>query len=158
MRTAAVLSFIHPFLPSNKREGRVPERPALILLVDDVEDARDIYSTYLTFHGYEIVCAADGPEAIRVAEQQRPTLILMDLRLPGMTGTEALHALRARPQFANVPIVAFTAHALDDERREALRDGFDAFITKPCLPDDLLSTINDILAQWPVRRVGDREE
>jgi CheY-like chemotaxis protein len=127
----------------------VPDRPALILLVDDVEDARDIYSTYLTFHGYDIVCATDGPEAIRVAEQRRPTLILMDLRLPGMTGTEALHTLRANRQFANVPIIAFTAHALDDERTQALREGFDAFVSKPCLPDDLLTAINAILAQWP---------
>jgi two-component system, cell cycle response regulator DivK len=127
----------------------VRDRSALILLVDDVEDTRDIYSTYLTFHGYKIICAADGPEAIRVAEQLHPTLILMDLRLPGMTGTEALHKLRAKPQFADVPIVAFTAHALDDERTKALREGFDAFITKPCLPDDLLTAINGILAQWP---------
>jgi CheY-like chemotaxis protein len=114
---------------------------AVILLVDDVEDARDIYSTYLTFKGYHVVCAANGDEALARAREHRPDLILMDLRMPGLTGTQAMRALRADDQFRSVPIVALTALALDDDRREALRAGFDAVITKPCLPDELLAAI-----------------
>lgn len=114
---------------------------AVILLVDDVEDGRDIYSTYLTFKGYHVVCAANGDEALARAREHRPDLILMDLSMPGLTGTQAMRALRADDQFRSVPIVALTAHALDDERREALQAGFDAVITKPCLPDELLAAI-----------------
>ena len=114
---------------------------AVILLVDDVEDGRDIYSTYLTFKGYHVVCAASGDEALARAREHRPDLILMDLSMPGLTGTQAMRALRADDRFRSVPIVALTAHALDDERREALQAGFDAVITKPCLPDELLAAI-----------------
>jgi CheY-like chemotaxis protein len=114
---------------------------AVILLVDDVEDGRDIYSTYLTFKGYSVICAANGDEALARAREHRPDLILMDLSMPGLTGTQAMRALRADDRFRSVPIVALTAHALDDERREALQAGFDAVITKPCLPDELLAAI-----------------
>jgi two-component system, cell cycle response regulator DivK len=76
-----------------------------------------------------------------LAREHRPDLILMDLSMPGLTGTQAMRALRADDQFRSVPIVALTAHALDDERREALQAGFDAVITKPCLPDELLAAI-----------------
>jgi CheY-like chemotaxis protein len=73
-------------------------------------------------------------------------LILMDLQMHGMTGTEAMRLLREHPQLAGVPIVAFTAHALERERVEALRDGFDGVIPKPCLPDDLVTLIEEYLS------------
>lgn len=113
----------------------------LILLVDDFDDALDIYSTYLTHKGYRVEVAMDGAEAVAKAEQSLPALILMDLRMPILDGTAVLTRLRSDPRFASTPIIALTAHALDEQRRLALAAGFDAVIAKPCLPDDLVTAI-----------------
>jgi CheY-like chemotaxis protein len=120
---------------------------SLILLVDDFTDAREMYEEYLTFRGYRIVTAASGAEALRIAHAERPSLILMDLRMMGMDGTETMRALRNDGTFANVPIVAFTAHALVDEHDAAMLNGFDAVIRKPCLPDELVTLIQALLAE-----------
>lgn len=120
----------------------------LILLVDDFEDATDIYSTYLRHCGYSVDCAASGPEALAAARQRRPGLILLDIRMPDMTGTEVMRMLRSDPEFRTVPIVALTAHALDDERQDALSAGFDAVVAKPCLPDELLAFIENLMTNW----------
>jgi CheY-like chemotaxis protein len=121
----------------------------LILLVDDFEDARDIYSTYLRFRGYRVTVAGSGADAIALAQTERPDLVLLDVRMPSMTGTEAMRVLRRDPRFRDVPIVALTALAMEDERIEALAAGFDAVIPKPCLPDDLLAAIARLLGESP---------
>jgi len=126
--------------------SRVPQLQPLVLIVDDFDDAREIYEQYLTFKGYRVVTAASGAQAIAVARAERPSVILMDLRMMAMTGTEALQVLRLDPAFSQVPIVAFTAHALDEEKRSALADGFDEVIAKPCLPDELMVAIDRLLA------------
>ena len=113
----------------------------VILLADDFEDAREIYGTYLTLHGYDVVLTVNGRDTVTQATTRRPDMILLDLRMPGIGGIEALHQLRANRALADVPIVAFTAHALEDERVNALRHGFDAVLAKPCLPDELVSFI-----------------
>lgn len=121
-------------------------RSALILLVDDFEDALEIYQQYLTFKGYNVVTASNGPDAIDIALRERPALILMDLQMAVMSGTQTMLSLRNDPQFVPCPIVAFTAHALESERVAALRDGFDDVIPKPCLPDELCARVDKILA------------
>lgn len=120
----------------------------LILLVDDFEDARHIYGSYLEFRGLRVICAEGGREAIDYAREHRPDVILMDLRMPEVSGVDAMRALRSDPSFTNVPIVALTAHALDAERKEALQAGFDGVISKPCLPDELFRAIAAVLATW----------
>lgn len=117
-----------------------------ILLVDDFEDGLDMYQEYLTYRGYRIVPARTGEEAIVQARAHRPDVILMDLRMPGMTGTDAMRVLRSDPAFQHVPIIALTAHALDSERTDALAAGFDDLIPKPCLPDHLALAVERILA------------
>lgn len=118
----------------------------LILLVDDNADGREMYNEYLTFKGCRVIVATDGANGIDKARTEHPDVILMDLRMPSMTGTEAMRSLRADPTFARVPIVALTAHALDGEHAKARAAGFDAVILKPCLPDDLLTEIEHLLA------------
>ena len=124
----------------------------LILLVDDYDDALEIYATYLTFHGYRVQTARDGREAIDAARETEPAMVLMDLRMPVLDGTGALRLLRDIPRLRSVPVIALTAHALEDERVAALAEGFDAVIAKPCLPDDLLRAVRDVLA---ARRAAD---
>ena len=118
----------------------------LILLAEDYEDAQDIYSTYLRHHGYRVAVATTGPEAITLAHAETPALILLDIRMPGMTGTRAMQILRTDAKFAGVPMVALTAQALEGERAAALAAGFDQVISKPCLPDELLRSIRTMLA------------
>jgi two-component system cell cycle response regulator DivK len=118
----------------------------LILLVDDFVDGREMYAEYLSFRGYRVVTADSGVDAVRIAKlPDRPTLILMDIRMPNLDGTAAMKVLRQDPGFAAVPIVALTAHALEDERAAALLDGFDGVISKPCLPDELVERIQPYL-------------
>src|SRR5688572_31576868 len=117
-----------------------------ILLVDDFEDGLDMYHEYLTYRGYQVVVARDGEEAIAQAKRHRPDLILLDIRMPAMTGTDVMRVLRADPSFLSVPIIALTAHALEAEKVAALAAGFDELIAKPCLPDALVAAVERILA------------
>jgi CheY-like chemotaxis protein len=117
-----------------------------ILLVDDFEDGLEMYQEYLTYRGYQVVVARGGEEAIVQARVHRPDVILLDIRMPGMSGTDALRVLRSDPSFQHISIVALTAHALDGERIAALMAGFDDLIPKPCLPDQLAIAVERILA------------
>jgi two-component system cell cycle response regulator DivK len=119
----------------------------LILLVDDFLDALEMYEEYLQFKGYRVVTATDGPSAIEIARSQRPALILMDLQMGGVTGTQAMRVLRADAGFDGMPIVAFTAHALEEQRVEAMNAGFDEVVAKPCLPDELVAAVERLLAR-----------
>lgn len=121
------------------------ERSSLILLVDDFEDALDIYGQYLTRRGHRVVIARNGPEAVQSAHAHRPDIILLDLAMPSISGIDVVRTLRADRTFAKRPIVALTARALEGERLEALRAGFDEVIPKPCLPDELADSVQRML-------------
>lgn len=125
------------------------DRPT-ILLVEDFDDARELYSTCLRSSGYDVIEAATGNDAVALARSARPNLILMDLLLPGMDGWQATAELKSDPQLKDVPIVALTAHALTDERERITRLGCDAFLAKPCLPPDLIRTVDRILGRSSV--------
>ncbi|HVG55440.1 MAG TPA: response regulator [Vicinamibacterales bacterium] len=134
-------------LQPSRKLGPGDSTSPLILLAEDYEDAQDIYSTYLRLHGYRVALAATGPEAITLAHAETPAMILLDIRMPGMTGTEVMQILRTDAKFAAVPIFALTAHALEDEHAAALSAGFDQVISKPCLPDELLRSVQSTLAR-----------
>ena len=119
--------------------------PPLVLLADDFDDAREMYAEYLRFHGYEVVTATDGTSAVEVARAHRPDIVLLDIRMPGMDGMDAMRMLRAEPGIGHVPIVALTARALAEEREAVLQAGFDAFISKPVVPEQLLLRVQQIL-------------
>lgn len=106
-----------------------------------------MYEEYLTYRRLRVILARNGQEAVAQARLHRPDVILLDLRMPGMTGTEVLRILRADPSFVNTPIIAFTAHALDGERHLALSEGFDEVIAKPCLPDALVDAVEQVLSK-----------
>lgn len=116
-----------------------------VLLVDDYPDARDMYRVYLTFAGFEVLEAANGVEAIQIASDNPPDIILMDLSLPVMDGWEATRRLKSDPRTADIPVVALTGHALAGISEGARAAGCDAFVTKPCLPDDLVREIRKVL-------------
>ena len=117
----------------------------LILVVDDYQDAREMYAEYLQFSGFRVAEARNGNEAVEQAFALKPDLILMDLSLPGMDGWEATRRLKADDATRNIPIVALTGHALAGASEGAKRAGCDSFVTKPCLPDDLVIEVRRML-------------
>jgi two-component system cell cycle response regulator DivK len=121
-----------------------PGRPR-VLLVDDYPDARDMYGEYLEYSGYDVIQAANGVEALERALEDQPDIILMDLSLPVMDGWEATRRLKANPRTASIPVVALTGHALAGIFEGAQRAGCDSFVTKPCLPEDLVKEIKRVL-------------
>jgi two-component system cell cycle response regulator DivK len=124
------------------------DRPR-VLLVDDYPDAREMYTEYLEFSGFEVVEAGNGMEALQRAIDTSPDIILMDLSLPVMDGWEATRRLKADERTASIPVVALTGHALAGISEGAKKAGCDAFVTKPCLPEDLVREIRKILDNRP---------
>jgi CheY-like chemotaxis protein len=118
-----------------------PHARPFVLLVEDFEDAREMYRDYLEFSGFRVETARDGHEAIEKARALRPHLILMDLSLPGIDGWEATRILKGDPTTADLIIVALSAHALAAEGDRARAAGCDGFIAKPCLPTELVAEI-----------------
>jgi CheY-like chemotaxis protein len=116
-----------------------------VLLVDDYPDAREMYSEYLQYSGFEVIEAGNGMEALQRAAETAPDIILMDLSLPVMDGWEATRRLKADPRTAQIPVVALTGHALAGISEGAKKAGCDAFVTKPCLPDELVREIRKVL-------------
>jgi len=117
----------------------------LVLVVEDYQDAREMYAAYLQFSGYRVAEATNGIEAIEKANQLMPDIILMDLALPKMDGWEATRRLKLAEQTRHIPIVALTGHALAGHAEGARQAGCDAFVTKPCLPDALVAEIKRML-------------
>ncbi|MEP6918372.1 MAG: response regulator, partial [Acidobacteriota bacterium] len=113
----------------------------LILLVDDFDDAREMYSESLIFYGYRVTSAGDAATAIEMAVEQQPDLILMDAALPGMSGWDATRALKADARTRNIPLLMLTGHVLTESKERAANAGADGLIPKPCLPDELVREI-----------------
>ena len=117
----------------------------LVLVVEDYQDAREMYAAYLTFSGYRVAEATNGIEAIEKTVELMPDIILMDLALPRMDGWEATRRLKSNERTRHIPIVALTGHALAGHAEGARQAGCDAFVTKPCLPDALVAEIQRML-------------
>ena len=118
----------------------------LVLVVEDYQDAREMYAAYLSFSGYRVAEATNGIEAIEKTVELMPDIILMDLALPRMDGWEATRRLKENERTRHIPIVALTGHALAGHAEGARQAGCDSFVTKPCLPDALLAEIQRMLS------------
>ena len=122
-----------------------PRSQPLVLLAEDFEDARELYRDYLEFSGFTVETASNGREAIEQAIALEPDLILMDASMPVLDGWQATRELKANPATQHIPVLALTAHAFDDARQQARAVGCDGFVTKPCLPDDLVAKVRATL-------------
>ncbi|MCX4246465.1 response regulator [Paraliomyxa miuraensis] len=120
-----------------------------IALVEDNDDNRALISALLD-DAYELYEYADGPSALEGMMTQRPDLVLLDISLPGMDGTEVLTRLRAHDDLRALPVVVLTAHAMRGDRERFLALGFDAYVSKPIIDEDeLLQTIERLLGASP---------
>jgi two-component system cell cycle response regulator DivK len=127
-------------------------RKPVVLLAEDFEDARELYRDYLEFSGFTVETATNGREAVDRAITLQPDVILMDASMPVLDGWQATRELKAHPDTKNIPVLALTAHAFDDARQQARAVGCDGFVTKPCLPDDLVAKVRATLDPTAARR------
>jgi two-component system, cell cycle response regulator DivK len=118
-----------------------------ILLVEDNEMNRDMLGRRLQRHGFVVCFAVDGPSGVRLAQEEMPDLILMDVALGDMDGWEATRRIKANSQTASIPIIALTAHALATDRAKSVEVGCVEFDTKPVDLPRLLGKIKACLPQ-----------
>jgi len=119
---------------------------AKLLIVEDNDENWDMLSRRLQRRDYDVVRAADGAQAVDMAQTEAPNLILMDMNLPIMDGWEATRQIRARPGGAAIPIIVLTAHAMSGDREKALQAGCDDYHTKPVELPQLLTQIEALLS------------
>ena len=121
---------------------------AKILIAEDERDIRDLVAFTLRFAGHEVFAASNGEEAVEMAPNVNPDLILMDVRMPRMTGYEACRAMKADPNLKDIPVVFLSAKGQESERQQGLEAGAEEYLLKPFAPDQLTMHIKNILAKF----------
>ena len=124
-------------------DGRRP----LVLVVDDYRDAREMYAEGLQAGGCDVLEAGTGEAALEMARRHVPDVVIMDVTLPGIDGWTATRELKADRATAGVLVLALTGNARADGRDAAIQAGCDAFLIKPCLPEDMLAEVLRLLAR-----------
>ncbi|MFN8386682.1 MAG: response regulator [Anaerolineales bacterium] len=121
---------------------------AKILIAEDERDIRDLVAFTLRFAGHEVFPATNGEEAVELAPKVNPDLILMDVRMPRMTGYEACKAMKANPQLKDIPVVFLSAKGQESEIQQGKDAGAEDYLLKPFAPDLLTARVKDILAKF----------
>jgi two-component system, cell cycle response regulator DivK len=127
------------------RERRKLPRPQRILVVDDSEDMRELWSMWLQFWGFVVECASNGLEAVRKARTFQPHIVLMDIWMPVVDGLVATETLKADPHMKDVPVLAMSSDGYSPAAERAREAGCDAFLEKPVNPEVLLTAIRHSL-------------
>ena len=121
---------------------------AKILIAEDEPDIRELVAFTLRFAGHEVVAAANGEEAVQLATREFPDLILMDVRMPRMTGYDACRIMKANPNLHDVPIVFLSAKGQEAEIQSGLEAGAEEYLLKPFSPDELTNRVRKILSKF----------
>ena len=121
----------------------------LILIVEDNEKNRKLERDVLQFHGYRTAEAETGEDGVRMAQASPPALILMDIQLPGISGIEALHLIRADSRTRGIPVIAVTASAMTQDRQTIMAAGFDGYQSKPINVKEFVAAVGRMLDQAP---------
>jgi two-component system cell cycle response regulator DivK len=116
-----------------------------ILIIEDQDDNRAILRDLLGAAGFELTEATTGEEGVKLAERERPDLILMDIQLPVIDGYEATRRIKSNPALKSVPIIAVTSYALSGDEAKARAAGCDAYVSKPFSPRQLLAKVRELL-------------
>ncbi|WP_299025306.1 response regulator [uncultured Thermanaerothrix sp.] len=118
---------------------------AHILVAEDERDIRELIAFTLRFAGYEVTTVSNGEEAVQVAAQIRPALILMDVRMPRMDGYQACQTLKANPDLKHIPVVFLSAKGQESEIQAGLAAGATEYLLKPFAPDELTRRVRELL-------------
>lgn len=128
---------------TRKRNARATKRS--ILVVDDVPDVTEVVALFLKHAGYDVMTANSPSAALEIAAANTFDLVISDIGMPDMNGYELAQSLRARADYRSTPLVAVTGYTEYDDRGRSLRAGFDAHLTKPINPLQLLNLIEGLL-------------
>ena len=131
---------------------------ASIMVVEDDEMNRDMIARHLQWEGYQVITAANGVQAVALAESRSVDLILMDMGLPIMNGWQATHRIKSSPETRAIPIIALTAYAMSDDKAKAIEVGCDEYEAKPINFPRLLSKIQRFLKQASLAGVRREQE
>jgi CheY-like chemotaxis protein len=126
--------------PFGDKPQETKNRPRA-LVVDDAPDVTEMLAILLQYAGYEVVTVYSGPQALNAVHAELFDVVVSDIGMPGMNGYELAEALRALPDYQATPMIAVTGFTMYEDRDRALRSGFNAFVTKPINPRDLISLI-----------------
>jgi CheY-like chemotaxis protein len=121
---------------------------AKILIAEDERDIRDLVAFTLRFAGHEVFSASNGEEAVEMAPKVNPDLILMDVRMPRMTGYEACKLMKDDPDLKDIPVVFLSAKGQENEIQQGLDAGAEEYLLKPFAPDQLTTHVKTILAKF----------
>lgn len=121
---------------------------AKILIAEDERDIRDLVAFTLRFAGHEVAAASNGEEAVQLAPKEKPDLILMDVRMPRMTGYDACRVIKADPNLKDIPVVFLSAKGQESEIQTGLDVGAEEYLLKPFAPDQLTERVKAILAKF----------
>ncbi len=130
---------------SAKQNDTISHRRDTILLVDDDEDCRVIYSIALKDAGYNVLLASDGDEGVTMARDHSPTVVLMDIGMPKLDGFGALKALKTDSRTRDIPTLALTARVSLHQRTELIEAGFDGVLLKPILPRSVVVAVGEVM-------------
>jgi CheY-like chemotaxis protein len=132
-------------------------RKKTVLLVEDNEDNLVVYRTILEHVGYTVIEARDGEEGISRAQSELPDIILMDISIPKLDGWEATERLKGDGNTSEIPIIALTAHALEEDRMKAMRVGCDGYLAKPVEPRRVVQEVEKLIgpADGPAGQAGE---
>ena len=125
---------------------------AKILIAEDERNIRELVNFSLQFGGFVVVQAANGAEAVEQAQKELPDLILMDVRMPKMTGYEACRQLKSMPELRDIPVVFLSAKGQESEIQTGLEAGAEEYILKPFAPDELVKQVQAVLDRVAARR------
>jgi CheY-like chemotaxis protein len=125
-------------------EPRVIKNKPRALVVDDAPDVTEMLAILLQYAGYEVVTVFSGPQALSAARAELFDVIVSDIGMPGMNGYELAEAVRALPDYQTTPLIAVTGFTMHEDRERALSCGFNAFLTKPINPRDLINLVEHL--------------
>jgi CheY-like chemotaxis protein len=125
------------------------DKQKTVLLVEDNEDNLVVYRTILEHVGFRVIEARDGEEGVSRARSELPDIILMDISIPKIDGWEATERLKADGATSSIPIIALTAHALEEDRLKAMRSGCDGYLAKPVEPRRVVQEVEKFIGPPP---------
>lgn len=118
-----------------------------IVIAEDEPDIRDLITFTLRFAGFEVIAGSNGEEGYELTKREKPDLVMMDVRMPKMTGYEACRKIKADPEIAHIPVIFLSAKGQESEIQTGLDAGAEEYLLKPFAPGDLADRIRAVLAR-----------
>lgn len=121
---------------------------AKILIAEDEPDIRELIAFTLRFAGHEVITGINGQEGYELAKEHKPDLIMLDVRMPKMTGYEACQSIKAEPEIAHIPVIFLSAKGQESEIEQGLAVGAEQYLLKPFAPDQLTQQVTEVLQKY----------